>query len=104
MGWLAIQLGYAHPVFLHDLSDQPEVLGKQILPWLAQTKRCGIGLPMDQPAQYAPQFLRDAEQLAGLKLYPQAGVYLEVAARLNAELPGIAPLRDRLKASVATKP
>jgi len=101
MGWLAIQLGFAHPVFLHDLSDQPEVLGKQILPWLAQTKRCGIGTPLENPAQYAPQFLRDAEQLAALGLGPQAGVYLEIAARLDAGLPGIAELKERLKAPVA---
>lgn len=98
MGWLAIQLGAPHPLFLRDLSDQPEALGQQILPWLAQTRRCGLGATVANAEREAPRFVREAARLVDLGLLPQAEIYLGVAATLAPNLPEIAPLREAISA------
>lgn len=85
MGWLAVRLGLPHPLFLRDLSDVPEQLGGQILPWLAEHRYCGLNRPLPQPGQYAAAFQHEAERLDALGLAPQAKIYREVAARLTTQ-------------------
>jgi hypothetical protein len=104
MGWLAIRAGLPHPLFLHDLSDQPEQLGTTQLPWLAQEKLCGLGVPLEAPAQYAPQFLRDAAVLDAMALPKQAAIYVEIALKLDPAVPGAAELLQKLRTAPQPSP
>ena len=96
MGWLAIRLDMPEAIFLRDLSDTPEVFVTTILPWLKETRRCGLDTPLPDPKQYAPLFAQDAEQLIAMGLIPPAKVYLDVAVRLDPELPEAIVLRAKL--------
>lgn len=105
MGWLAITLGYPAPLFLNDLSDTPDALMGNLLPWLQQEKLCGLGIPVEKPAQYAPLFANDAAQLLAMGLVPQAQTYLKVAEGIDPALPELTQLRLRMEsASVPPAP
>ena len=101
MAWLSIRLGLPHPMFLGDITDTPDALMQNLLPWMAQEKLCGLGTPLENPAQYAPRFLADAKQLLGMNLVRQADVYVEVCERLDPKCPGLARVPDRSKKSWA---
>lgn len=100
MAWLSIRLGLPHPMFLGDITDTPDALMQNLLPWMAREKLCGLGTPLENPAQYAPRFLADAKQLLSMNLVRQADVYVEVCERLDPKCPGLAEVEAEVAARI----
>jgi hypothetical protein len=87
MSWQGIRAGFEAPLFLFDLSDRPEALKKQDLPFLREAGLAGMDVPAEEvKASLDPgAYLEQAKVFASRGMTRPAQTYLQAAHFLAPE-------------------